>query len=149
PSIGDMHPALRLTLKALQAELLCLAGSTDAANVAINAACKEYRGGSIEVLAQLELALSKMLEMEQPKLAAVHLERALRILSIAKNANARGQVISDCVGLLSHPSEAANDGLAPLDSQDDTRPSRCVDRVKGMIDFCGNPELMGYEAVEL
>jgi DNA-binding NtrC family response regulator/tetratricopeptide (TPR) repeat protein len=148
PCVDGFHPSLRLTLKALQAELFCLAGNAEAATVAITLACKEYNGGSIEVLAEIERTLGKMLAVDNPALATEHVERAIRILSIVRNVNARTEVVADCADVLSGRGEARNVAVN-RELSDEARTGRCLDRVKAMIDFCGSPELLGYEVFEL
>jgi DNA-binding NtrC family response regulator len=149
PCIDRFHPSLRLTLKALQAELFCLAGDAQAATVAITVACKEYNGDSIEVLAEIERTLGKILAVDSPGLATEHVERAIRILSIVRNVNARADVVADCADVLAWGDETIEAPAHSLELADEARTGRCLDRVKAMIDFCGNPELLGYEAFEL
>lgn len=147
PCADGFHPSLRLTLKAIQAEVFCLAGNAEAATVAIMLACKEYNGDSIEVLAEIERTLGRILAVDKPALAAEHVERAIRILSIVRKVNARAEVVADCADVLSSRTEALSDTRSEL--SDEARTDRCLDRVNAMIDFCGSPELLGYETFEL
>jgi DNA-binding NtrC family response regulator/tetratricopeptide (TPR) repeat protein len=148
PGVEGFHPALRMTLKALQAELFCLVGNPEAATNAILLACKEYNGHSIEVLAEIERTLGKVLAVDNPASATEHVERAIRILSIVRRIDARTEVVADCADVFAGCGEAVNDGPNG-EISDAARAGRCLDRVKAMIDFSGSPELLGYEVFEL
>src|SRR5207249_6000932 len=78
-----------------------------------------------------------------------HLKQATRILSLGNNTRGKINVVTDFADVQAvHEDESA---AIPtnVELMADLRSNCCLDRVKGMIDFCGHPELVEYEALEL
>jgi DNA-binding NtrC family response regulator/tetratricopeptide (TPR) repeat protein len=136
PHWTDFSPALRVGLMLQEAELMAATGDTDGAQDAINAASMAYDGLSIEVLADIERVLGRILrDSNQIDAAASHTERAIRILTAVGNLAARNVLVTE------HPDFRV--------SSRELFPGRILERFKSFFELAEYPEPFGYEIVSL
>jgi DNA-binding NtrC family response regulator/tetratricopeptide (TPR) repeat protein len=167
--LGNMHPALRLLLTALCAEVNVCLRKPQHAVALLTAALRDSSGSSVDVLAEIERVLAKTLTyLGRMDVAGPHFERAARILAIVSNLSARKDTIEDFAASLlstqpateSSPSTHPGYRSAPValyHRAEMTSPlpqiradaTRVVDRVRALLETAKYPELLGYEAFEL
>ncbi len=148
----EFHPALRVTLRTLHADLRAASGDLNSASELIHSAYSEYDGQSPDVLAQIERTLGRILGgVSERELSACHLQRALRVLTAVNNIAARSEAACDFFSSTNRINDlTARETLKPPPNVTRARDSaRVIDHVATLTKASEQPNLLGLEMIDL